>query len=77
MSINTVNKTSRILFDERFEILFSEEQTLNLGKINVLFKQKEALLKNRVTGEILPTNIFASSEEFAELLVIEKFCNPG
>ncbi len=69
-------KISRSSFDEQFEIVFGQEQTLNSGTIKVLFNQKQAYLKNRKTGETIPTNIFASTEEVGELLVIETFCSP-
>lgn len=75
MDTNKIKKISRRSFEEQFEIIFGKEQTLNSGTNNVLFNQKQAFLKNRKTGEIVPTNIFASSEELGELLVIEAFCD--
>lgn len=73
--MDTIVKIDRNLFDELFEIVFGEEQTLNSGTSKVLFNQKQAFLKNRETGEITPTGIFASAEELGELLVIETYCN--
>ena len=74
MDTNNVHKISRTSFDETFEIFFGKAQTLNPDTIKVMFDQKQAFLKNRETGEIIPTNIYASSEEFGELLVIENYC---
>lgn len=74
MSINTIKKINNIDFDETFEIVFGEEQTLNPGTVKVLFHQKQALLKNRITGEITSTEIYSNSEELGALLVKEKFC---
>lgn len=72
--MHNYGKISRSSFDEQFEIIYGEEQTLNSGTSLPLFNQKQALLKNRHTGEIIPTNIFAGNEEIGELMVIEKFC---
>ena len=74
MDTNPGEKISRTSFDETFEILFGEEQTINSSSSKVIFNQKQALLKNRTTGEIFQTNIFASDEELGELLVIETYC---
>ena len=73
--MNNVEKISRSSFDEQFEIVFDKGQILNSGTTKVLFNQKQAFLKNKATGDIVPTNVFASSEELGELLVIEQFCN--
>ncbi len=74
MNTNPIEKMSRTLFDETFEILFGEEQTINSGTSKVMFNQKQALLKNRATGEIFQTNVFASDKELGESLVIENYC---
>lgn len=71
-----MEKMSKKEFEEKFEIVFGSEETLNSGTSNVLFNQKQAFIKDKKTGEIRPTEIYASSEDFGELLVIEKFCNP-
>lgn len=74
MDTNPIDKISRTSFDETFEILFGEEQTINSGTSKVMFNQKQALLKNRATGEVFQTNVFSSDEDFGELMVIEKYC---
>lgn len=74
MDTNNLTKISRALFDQQFEIVFGKDQKLDWGTNKDLSNQKQAFLKNFKTGEIVPTNIYASSEEFGELLVIEKFC---
>jgi hypothetical protein len=72
--MNTIKKIHRDLFEEQFEIVFGEEQTLNAGTSQVLFRRKQAFLKNKLTGEIISTDVFTDSEEYGELLVLEKFC---
>lgn len=74
--MNNIEKINRKKFSEQFEIIFREAQTLNSGTSKVIFNQKQAHLKNRITGEIIPTNIFASDEEHGELMVIENYCIP-
>lgn len=69
-----MKKINRGLFDEQFEIFFGREQTVICGKTMIFSYQKQAFLKNRFTNEIISTNIFASSEEYGELMVIETFC---
>ena len=68
------NKISRSIFDKQFQIIFGEEQTVNSGTSLPIFNQKQAFLKNRNTGEIIPTSIFSSNEEFGELMVFESYC---
>lgn len=74
MDLSYIEKMSRASFDEKFEIIFSEEQAINSGTSKVLSGQRQALLKNKNSGEIFQTNIFVSNIELGELLVIEKYC---
>lgn len=71
-----MEKMTKDSFEELYEILFSEKQTLNSGTTEVLFNQKQGLLKNKKKGEIIPTNIFASSEELGRAMIIQKYCIP-
>ena len=71
--LEKINKSD---FEEQFEIFFSSEQTLNSGTSKVLFNQKQAFLKDKETGEVIPTDVFANSEELGEAMVIERYCIP-
>jgi len=73
--MNNIEKMSRSSFDEKFEIIFGEAQTLFSGTSKVLCNQKQAFLKNKMTAEIIPTDIYSTSEELGELLVIEQLCD--
>ena len=72
--MNTFTSISRQEFDRTFEIILGEEQTLDPGTIKVLFGQRRVLLKHRITGEIIDTDIYSPSEEIGALLVIENYC---
>ena len=72
--MSNTEKISRSSFDQQFDIIFRDTQTLNSGTSKVLFNQKQAFLKNKLTDEIIETNIYASDEELGEALVIEQFC---
>lgn len=69
-----MKRINRDLFEEQFEIFFGAEQTVKCGETMIFSYQKQAFLKNRFTNEILPTNIFARSEEYGELMVIDAYC---
>lgn len=69
-------KINKKVFDSQFEIFFAEAQTINSETIKVLFNQKQGFLKNKQTGETIPKNIFATSEEHGKQMVIEAYCYP-
>ena len=73
--MSNIKKMSRSSFDEKFDIIFGEAKTLFSGTSKVLFNQKQAFLKDKITAEIIPTNIYSPSEELGELLVIEQLCD--
>ena len=73
--MKNIEKMNRSSFDEKFDIIFGEPQTLFSGTSKVLFNQKQAFLKNKMTAEIIPTDIYSTSEELGELLVIEQLCD--
>lgn len=74
MSNNSIKKISKAKFDETFEILFGEEQTVGAGTPEVMANVKQALIKDRATGEISKTNIFTQDEEYGKSLVIDSYC---
>jgi len=69
-----IEKITKREFEELFEIFFGEEQTLNAGSGRVLFNQRQAFLKDKGTGEVIPTNLYASSPELGEAMVYERYC---
>jgi hypothetical protein len=75
--MNTNEKISRELFDENFEIIFSEEKTLFPGTIRVEFGQREILLKDKSTGKVYTTGLSSNSKDYGELLVYEAYCTIG
>jgi|688.fasta_scaffold1875765_1 hypothetical protein len=69
-----MNKIKQSEFNEKFSIVSSGPKTINSGKINVMFDKYEMLLKQNSNGELIETNIFASSIEAGIALVYEHFC---
>ncbi len=71
-----MEKMDRADFEKQYAVLIDKKETLSPGTNKVLFNQRQALLKHLSSGEIIPTGVYASTDEYAEFLVFERFCNP-
>jgi len=61
--------------NEKYEILFGEEPTLNAGTYRVIFNQRHVFLKDKITGTIIPTNRYVSSGEDGTFSIVDFFHN--